>query len=217
MATHQLAKGLASLGRHGDSMLLHVSPSEVEGLKALGAMTGRKVSTNPHTGMPEAFSFGDFFSSLIPTGIGFLLGGPAGAAMGLEKGTMLASAAPVLGGMAAGAAVAGAKGEDPLLGGIMGGLGGYGGGNLAKTFTGMGANAAANAANAANAATSAGGYTTPAMEEALKKGVSGPMLPNAQLANTNLLQPGTYNPALSQSIPSATVATMPTASENLIN
>ena len=29
MATHQLAQGLASLGRHGDSMLMHVSPSEV--------------------------------------------------------------------------------------------------------------------------------------------------------------------------------------------
>ena len=54
MATHQLAKGLASLGRHGDSMLMHVSPSEIAGLHALGAMTGRKVTTNPHTGMPEA-------------------------------------------------------------------------------------------------------------------------------------------------------------------
>jgi hypothetical protein len=36
MATHQLAKGLASLGRHGDSMLMHVSPSEVAGLKCTG-------------------------------------------------------------------------------------------------------------------------------------------------------------------------------------
>ena len=60
---HQLAKGLASLGRNGDSMLMHVSPSEVNGLRALGAMTGRKITTNPHTGLPEAFSFGDFFTS----------------------------------------------------------------------------------------------------------------------------------------------------------
>lgn len=135
MATHQLAQGLASLGRHGDSMLMHVSPSEVEGLKVIGAATGRHITTNPDTGMPEAFSFRDFFTSLIPTGIGMLLGGPAGAAMGLKGG--MATAAPVLGGMAAGAAVAGAKGEDPLLGGIMGGLGGYGGGNLAKTFGNM--------------------------------------------------------------------------------
>jgi hypothetical protein len=119
--------------------------------------------------------------------------------------------------MATGALVAGAKGDDPLMGGLMGGLGGYGGGNLAKTFTSMGANAAANTANVANAATSAGGYTTPAMEEALKKGVAGPMIPNAQAANTALLQPGTFNPALSQSIPGATVATMPTGSENLMS
>ena len=134
MATHQLAKGLASLGRHGDTMLMHVSPSEVAGLKAIGHMTGRHVTTNPHTGMPEAFSFGDFFTSLIPAGIGMLLGGPAGAALGLEKGTMLATAAPIMGGMAAGAAVAGAKGEDPLVGGLMGGIGGYGGSNLASSL-----------------------------------------------------------------------------------
>lgn len=212
MATHQLAKGLASLGRHGDSMLLHVSPSEVEGLKALGAMTGRKVSTNPHTGMPEAFSFGDFLSSLIPTGIGFLLGGPAGATIGETLGPTAAAAAPVVGGMAAGALVAGAKGDDPLMGGLMGGLGGYGGGNLAKTFGAMGA----NAANIPNVATSAGGYSTPAMEEALKPGLAGPIMPNAQAANTALLQQGTFNPALSQSIPGATVSTMPTAGENIM-
>jgi hypothetical protein len=215
MATHQLAKGLASLGRHGDSMLMHVNPIEVEGLRALGAATGRKVTTNPHTGLPEAFDFLDFFTSLIPTGVGMLLGGPAGGAIGSSLGTTAAAAAPVVGGMAAGALVAGAKGEDPLMGGLMGGLGGYGGGNLAKTFGTMGANAA-NAANVANTATTAGGYSTPAMEEALKQGVAGPILPNAQAANTALLQPGTFNPALSQAIPGATVATMPTAGENML-
>jgi len=148
MATHQLAKGLASLGRHGDSMLMHVSPSEVAGLQAVGEMTGHKLHTNPHTGLPEAFDFGDFFTSLLPTGIGMLLGGPAGAAMGLKQGTLMATAAPVLGGMAAGAAVAGAKGDDMLTGTLMGGLGGFGGGNLAKTFGAMGANKAAIAGGA---------------------------------------------------------------------
>ena len=137
MATHQLAKGLASLGRHGDSMLMHVSPSEVAGLKAVGAMTGHKLSTNPHTGMPEAFDFGDFFASLIPTAAGFLMGGPAGAALGL-KGTA-ATLAPIAAGVATGAAVAGAKGEDVLTGSLMGGLGGFGGGNLAGSLGKMGA------------------------------------------------------------------------------
>ena len=135
MTTHRTAQGLASLGRHGDSMLVHMSPHEVAGLNYLAKKQGTKLTTNPDTGLPEAFSLGDFFSAFIPTGVGMLLGGPAGAALGLKGG--IATAAPVLGGMAAGAAVAGAKGDDPLMGGIMGGLGGYGGGNLAKTFGNM--------------------------------------------------------------------------------
>jgi len=137
MATHQLAQGLASLGRYGDSMLMHVSPAEVAGLKAIGHMTGRTLTTNPHTGMPEAFSFGDFLTSLLPTAAGFLVGGPAGAAMGLEGAA--ATIAPIAAGMATGAAVAGAKGEDILTGGLMGGLGGYGGGNLGSSLGKMGA------------------------------------------------------------------------------
>ena len=137
MATHQLAQGLASLGRYGDSMLMHVSPAEVEGLSALGKMTGHKLHTNPHTGMPEAFDFGSFLASLLPTAAGFMMGGPAGAALGL-KGTA-ATLAPIAAGMATGAAVAGAKGEDMLTGTLMGGLGGFGGGNLAGSFGKMGA------------------------------------------------------------------------------
>jgi hypothetical protein len=137
MATHHLAQGLASLGRHGDSMLMHVSPEEVAGLQALGQMTGHKLHINPDTGMPEAFDFGDFFSSLLPTAAGFLMGGPAGAALGL-KGTA-ATMAPIAAGMATGALVAGAKGEDVLAGGLMGGLGGYGGGNLGSSLGKMGA------------------------------------------------------------------------------
>jgi hypothetical protein len=118
-------------------MLMHVSPSEVAGLKAVGAMTGHKLHTNPHTGMPEAFDFGDFFASLLPTAAGFLVGGPAGAAMGL-KGTA-ATLAPIAAGVATGAAVAGAKGDDVLMGSLMGGLGGFGGGNLGSSLGKMGA------------------------------------------------------------------------------
>jgi len=141
MATHQLAQGLASLGRHGDSMLMHVSPAEVEGLSALGKMTGHKLHTNPDTGMPEAFDFGDFFSSLLPMAAGILLApGTGGASLVASSlGETAAVAAPVVAGMATGAAVAGAKGEDPLMGGLMGGLGGYGGGNIGSSLGKMGA------------------------------------------------------------------------------
>jgi hypothetical protein len=139
MATHQLAQGLASLGRHGDSMLMHVSPSEVAGLKAIGSMTGHKLHINPRTGMPEAFDFGSFLTSLLPTAAGFLVGGPAGASLGLKAGTTAATLAPIAAGVATGAAVAGAKGDDLLMGGLMGGLGGFGGGNLATSLGNMGA------------------------------------------------------------------------------
>ena len=149
MATHQLAQGLASLGRHGDSMLMHVSPAEVEGLSALGKMTGHKLHTNPHTGMPEAFDFGSFLASLLPTAAGFMVGGPAGAAMGL-KGTA-ATLAPIAAGMATGAAVAGAKGDDLLTGTLMGGLGGFGGGNLGSSLGKMGAQGGYQAGQAVTA------------------------------------------------------------------
>jgi len=136
MALHHTAQGLASLGRNGDSVLVHMQPHEVAGLQALAQSQGTSLTINPDTGMPEAFRLGDFFSSLLPTAAGFLMGGPAGAALGL-KGTA-ATLAPIAAGMATGAAVAGAKGEDMLMGTLMGGLGGYGGGNLGSAVGKMG-------------------------------------------------------------------------------
>jgi hypothetical protein len=127
---------------------MHVSPSEVAGLQQLGKMTGHKLHINPHTGMPEAFDFGSFLTSLLPAVAGFMVGGPAGAGLGLEAGSVGATIAPIAAGMATGAAVAGAKGEDALMGGLMGGLGGYGGGNLGSTFGKMGAPAVVEAPSA---------------------------------------------------------------------
>jgi hypothetical protein len=182
MATHQLAQGLASLGRHGDSMLMHVSPAEVEGLSALGKMTGHKLHTNPHTGMPEAFDFGSFLTSLLPTAAGFMMGGPAGAAMGL-KGTA-ATLAPIAAGMATGAAVAGAKGDDLLTGTLMGGLGGFGGGNLAGTFGKMGANTAAQTAQEAIK----GGYV-PGTVEGANVGLQSQIMPASMTASAPAIAP----------------------------
>ena len=52
-----MADELASRGRYGDSMLLHVRPDELQGLASLGTLT-----INPDTGLPEAFSF----KSILP-------------------------------------------------------------------------------------------------------------------------------------------------------
>ena len=48
------AEELASYGRYGDSMLVHMNPIEVEGIASL---TPGGLTTNPVTGQPEAFAF----------------------------------------------------------------------------------------------------------------------------------------------------------------
>lgn len=118
MALHSTAQGLASLGRHGDSVLVHMQPEEVAGLQALARSRGTSLTINPATGMPEAFSLGGFFSSLLPMFAGAMFPG-AGFAM-----------APLLAGAATGAGLAAIKGDNPLMGGLMGGLGGISGSNL---------------------------------------------------------------------------------------
>lgn len=136
MALHHTAQGLATLGRHGDSVLVHMQPQEVAGLQGLAKSQGTSLTVNPNTGMPEAFNLGNFFSSLLPTLAGVALAPFSGGS----------SLIPILGGVATGAAVAGAKGEDVLGGALMGGLGGYGGGGLGKSFMGMGGAGAATPA-----------------------------------------------------------------------
>lgn len=122
MTTHHTAQGLASLGRHGDSMLVHMSPHEVAGLNYLAKKQGTKLTINPETGLPEAFSLGGFFSSLLPVFAGAMVPGSWGAM------------APLLAGAATGATLSAAKGENPLMGGLMGGLGGYSGAGLANSL-----------------------------------------------------------------------------------
>ena len=80
MTYHTTAKGLASLGRNGDSMLMHVNPQEVQ---ALSNVLG-PVSTNPQTGLPEASNWSMPLSLLsgLVTGVGGLglgaaIAGPA--------------------------------------------------------------------------------------------------------------------------------------------
>jgi len=53
------AQGLAGFGRYGDNMLVHMNPDEVAGLMSLGNLT-----TNPVTGLPEAFKIGNIFKPI---------------------------------------------------------------------------------------------------------------------------------------------------------
>jgi hypothetical protein len=160
MAAHHLAKGLAALGRNGDSMLVHMQPHEVAGLQAIAKIQGKSLTTNPHTGLPEAFDLGSFFTSFLPLAAGIALAPETGgASLGLT-GTA-AQAAPIVGGALTGAGVSAMKGEDPFLGGFMGGLGGYGGSQIGSSlanFGGAGAAASEGLPSAATVAENPAGF-----------------------------------------------------------
>jgi hypothetical protein len=135
MSLHALAGHMATKGRGGDSMLVHMTPSEVQALQTLAERHGGTLTINPETGQPEA----NFLKKILPMVAGFALG-PAG--FGLMSAGM------------AGAAVGGitALSTGSLSRGLMAGLGAYGGAGLAEGLAGMGSSAVgADALASANA------------------------------------------------------------------
>jgi hypothetical protein len=120
---------MATKGRGGDSMLVHMAPGEVRALQALAERHGGTLTINPETGQPEA----NFLKKMLPMIAGFALG-PAG--FGLMSAGM------------AGAAVGGitALSTGSLSRGLMAGLGAYGGASLGAGLAGSGAGAAQEAA-----------------------------------------------------------------------
>jgi len=132
---------MASKGRNGDSMLVHMTPSEVHGLQALAMKHGGSLTVNPDTGLPEA----NFLKSLLPMLAGFALG-PAG--FGLVSSAM-----------GAGALVGGITGiaTGSLSKGLMAGLGAYGGFGIGESLAGLGAGELAQGQISANMPTLAEG------------------------------------------------------------
>ena len=111
MSLHNIAAAMQSHGRGPDDTLVHMSSREVAGLQGLANAAGGSLTVNPTTGLPEA----GFLDSLLPTILGAgatLFGGPmAGAAVGALTG-------------------AAQNKDNPLMGAITGGLGGYGAGQF---------------------------------------------------------------------------------------
>jgi hypothetical protein len=134
-----LANNMASKGRYGDSMLVHMSPQEVQGLQRLAMANGTSLSVNPYTGMPEAFSLKKMFKKIAKFVAPILPFIPIPGLAGLSPLITKALLSTAVGGFS------GKKGGFDLKRGLMSGLTTYGIGSLAQ-----GAGAAANANAGAN-------------------------------------------------------------------
>ena len=117
------AKHLESKGRNQDTKLVHMTPNELKALNKLSLdHVGKPLSTNPHTGLPEA----GFLSSILPTVAGFAL-----------NAAFPGYGALIAGGV--GLATAALTGD--IGSGIMAGLGAWSGGNLAEGLAKVGGTA----------------------------------------------------------------------------
>ena len=119
-----LAQELQSRGRGEDTMLVHMTPGEVNSLQGLAMAHGGSLTINPETGLPEA----GFLGKLLPTILGGVL-----AATGV--GAPLAAGVVGLGSTAA---------SGSLKKGLMAGLGAFGGASLAGA-AGLGGKISQNA------------------------------------------------------------------------
>lgn len=199
------AAGLASLGRGPDTMLVHMSPREVAGLQQLAMAHGGSLTTNPHTGLPEA----GFLQNILPMLAAGIAVATLGPAAGAATGALGMGAAGT--GAAAGALTGALTNRDnPLQGALMGGLGGYGIGG------GMGAamNSGLFGGTEAASAGITGGMPPVPGNEFLQSGVPvATDTPAAQLFGGNqLANPATF-PGATDATPRMTMAPEVTASK----
>jgi hypothetical protein len=134
MSLHTLANHLQSAGRGQDSVLVHMTPGEVNGLQSLAMSQGGSLTINPQTGLPEA----GILSSLLPIVAGAFLG-PAGLGLtAMQTGLAVG---------ALGTAATGSLGK-----GLMMGFGAYGGAGLGEGLMNAGASSLGGAGAKAGAA-----------------------------------------------------------------
>jgi hypothetical protein len=131
MSLAVLADHMASKGRGPDSMLIHMSPREVQGLQALAENHGGSLTINPETGLPEAGFLDKLLPAIIGVGISYFSGGTID---------------PKTAGMIVGGIETARTGD--IGKGIQAGLGAYGGATLGSGFTTTGTEAIGSGAAA---------------------------------------------------------------------
>ena len=126
MSIEKAAEFARMHGRGNDSMLVHMSPKEVNALQAMAKQHGGSLTVNPQTGLPEA----GFLDAILPA--------VAGVGLSLVPGVGPLMAAGIVG------AGTGLLTKD-LNKGLLAGLGAFGGASLAGGLMEAGAGAAGEA------------------------------------------------------------------------
>lgn len=180
VAQNPMAQELQSQGRGEDTMLVHMTPGEVNSLQGLAMAHGGSLTINPETGLPEAGFLKKLLPTLLGAGLMFIPGVNAIAAAGIVgAGSVLKTGSlkkGLLAGLSAygGASLAGGLGA----GNVFGGVAKEGLKNAATTAVPGVANAGSNVADLARqvAGTSIPGAASAAGQvgtEVAKKGLAG--------------------------------------------
>lgn len=177
-----MAQQLQSFGRGDDSMLVHMTPGEVNSLQGLAMATGGSLTINPHTGLPEAGWLGKLLptilgAALAATGVGApLAAGIVGAGQFARTGSLKKGLTAGLGAFG-GAGMAGMAG----LGGKLAGGNAFG---LLSDKAGMfGANMGQGLSQGANAAAGLAKLGSAPVENAINVTGSMPGAPAAAALN----------------------------------
>jgi hypothetical protein len=126
MGLHNTAHYLKTKGRGKDSELIHMTPNEIKGLRALALAHGGDLTINPETGLPEAGFLDQILPVVAAAGLTAVTAGAAAPALSLALGS--STAGGILAGAGAGALISGGTaaltGKDVGQAALMGGLGG---------------------------------------------------------------------------------------------
>ena len=172
-----LASLLASRGRNGDSMLVHMAPEEVAGLRQVALAHGGDLYRNPRTGLYEA----SFLKKILPQIIGAVLPSVPGLgnfAKTIGMGNQALGSALLVGG-------ASALIEGDLKKGLMAGLGAYSGASI-----GAGLKAAAGVEPTSQVTTEAPGAVAPSITTANREMRAAAGIDTSKIPTMDSMRPG---------------------------
>lgn len=169
--TKGLAALLAAQGRNGDDELIHVSKRELAALERLGERCGIETTTNPKTGLKEAFNWGSTLGGIAGGIAGTFLTAPTFGVINPYTGAALGSAA--------GTKLSGGSNEDALMNGAIAGVTAWGLGGASDALGNLGQEATKEATKEATGA-------------AVQTGVQETTKAGAQNLATNILPDAGY-------------------------